>query len=446
MSASTDRPTAPGRHRVHPENGGAPPAADSKRGWPLVVLVGAVVAMSILPDLVHFMNVERDPTVIDFARYPLARNISVVAAVALFLTCFAVIFWRGRSRGNVAGLISILVALLVPVAIHPASPDKADVVKIALAVVVIVAVWKVGAPVEMLKWVAVSGSLIAIYSLIGAVTAPEHINYRTDSEKAFIGNLQLAGPFVHSNALALYCVLALALVPLIVSIRWRICNGLILILAIVASASRTALLAVAILALWWIFCRFRSRLPLRLVGSAMVAVCAAIALTLPLLSWSPSAFSGRGYAWTATLQAWQVSRLVGLGPDWFTTTTASWERPGSWAFRSGHNLVIDTLAKSGLVGICLLALVLLCATCAACVLDIPHQQIACFGYLIAFLIEASTETTWFLLPSMSLFPVVGLVFAVLIAGSGTSGRGNIRSLSKLDPRRRTKSPVRESND
>ena len=42
------------------------------------------------------------------------------------------------------------------------------------------------------------------------------------------------------------------------------------------------------------------------------------------------------------------------------------------------------------------------------------QQIACFGYLIVFFVIATTEAVWSLLPNLQLFPISGLIFAVLV--------------------------------
>ena len=113
-----------------------------------------------------------------------------------------------------------------------------------------------------------------------------------------------------------------------------------------------------------------------------------------------------------------------MGFDWFTTTArsmpifANWDTLSSgdyiWLPSQGHNLVVDTLVRSGLVGLCVLALVLLAAVRSAHALDVSNHQIACFGFLIAFLVASSTEAIWVVLPNMELFPVVGLVFAVLI--------------------------------
>jgi O-antigen ligase len=393
---------------------------DGKPTRAAVCLIIASVAAALANDMVRFLNVKHDPDIVDYGRFPLARDVSIVAAAVLFCVCLVIIVRRVRRLPhNFGGLTLILLALFV-LNLDWSSPTKEEFVKIILAAAVIFAVWAEKVPVSALKWISVSGSVVGLYTLSGALFAPEYMNYRSDSAKAFIANWQLAGPFAHSNALAIFCILAACFSPLIVSVRWRILNIVILFATIVATASRTALIAVAIVSAWWLFCRFLSRRAVRLVGTMMVAACAAAVVAIPLVFLgNPYAISARGYAWATSIGAWRESRLFGLDNDWFTHTTHTAD-PASWPFRSGHNLFIDVLVKSGLVGICVLALVLLIATLVAIRLRDLVQQIAVFAYLAAFLVESTAEATWqwFLLPTYAHFPVVGLVFTVLVAGDG----------------------------
>jgi O-antigen ligase len=395
----------------------------------------AAVGLAVLPGLVTYLNVKHlDARLLATApRVPLAHVASMAASAVLVLACSVIMFMRGHPDRNVSGAILLLLGLVVPYMITPGLPGTRDIVSVALAAAVILAVWNVGPSVDVLKWVSISGSLIGAYSLVGGLIAPEHMMYGLNSKKAVIGNIQLAGPFGHSNTLGIYCLLSLALIPLIVSVRWRVFHGLILCTAIVASASRTALLVAGALALWWILCRCRSVISVRVAGTALVGACAVTVLVLPLLSWDPRAFTGRAYVWAESLSAWQESRLFGLGINWFTTAIQSSASVAGWGYvRSGHNLVINTLVTSGLVGICVLVLLLLAAMRSTLALDVTSHQIACFGYLIAFLLISTTEAIWILLPNTELFPVVGLVFAVLIVARHDVQTGQLdsRRLSK----------------
>jgi hypothetical protein len=377
-------------------------------------LIIAVNAMAVLPVGVKYLSVKRSVADIlnEGPQIPLAADLSL--AVALLIVC-SVIFLRYSSLDrNVNGLIILLLGLLVPYIISPL-PKPEDIVKVSLGVAVIAAVWSIGAPVDGLKWVPIIGSAIGIYSIIGGLIIPEYMNVITDPTKLIIPNWQLAGPFIHGNFLGIYCVLALALTPLIASVRWRILNGLILCTTIVAAASRTALFAAGILALWWMICYFRSMISLRLAGTALVGCCAAAVVMLPLLNSNPHAFVGRGYAWATGLSEWQKSPLVGKGINFVAGLSYGYDSiSSSWDFHHGHNLFVDTLLRSGLVGICVLLLVLLAAIRSTRAFDVSSHQIAFFGYLITFLVASSTEAIWVLIPTKPLFPVVGLVFAVLI--------------------------------
>jgi hypothetical protein len=77
-------------------------------------------------------------------------------------------------------------------------------------------------------------------------------------------------------------------------------------------------------------------------------------------------------------------------------------------------MVIDTLVRSGLVGLAVLVPLLLAAVLATRALRVTGQQIAAFGFLIAFFVAATTEAVWALSPNLQLFPISGLVFVVLI--------------------------------
>jgi hypothetical protein len=441
MSVTSDRMPASRTQRAAPaRDTGRVMTGFGQDSKPLTILIIAVVVMAVLPDLVQYMNVGHSPGTFRLPRVPLSRAITYTAAAALLLASSVIVLGRGYPNRKLSGALVLLLGLIIPYVISPGLPRIETIAWVALASAVIVAVWHIGAPVRGLKWVAISGSALGTYSIILGILYPEYAMYYTQSEKALLLNWELSGPFVHSNILGVYCVLALSLIPLIVSVQWRILNGLVLCAAIVASASRTALIAAGVLALWWIVCRFRSVISVRLAGTALIGLCAATVLVLPLLSWDRSAFSGRGGIWARSLSAWQESRWVGLGIDWFTTIGTSWRYFGAWMYVDsernsdptphGHNLVIDTLVRSGLVGICLLLLVLLAAIRSVRALDISSHQIACFGYLIAFLVVAITEAIWVLLPKMELFPVVGLVFAVVISGRhyGRAGPPNIQRL------------------
>jgi hypothetical protein len=384
------------------------------------ILIIAVVGMAIFPNLVYFLHFEHGFVVylIRIGVEPqvlLARIVRWVAATVLLLTCSVIVLMRGHPNRSISGALILLLGLVLPYIISPSIPLKTDFVGFTLAVAVIVALWNIKPSVDGLKWLAITGSLIGGGSIIGGLIAPKYMVIAQTSDKPIIGGMGLAGPFGHSNSLGAYCVLALALVPLISSLRWKILNTLFLCATIMASSSRTALIAAGIVILWWVICRFQSVINIRRTGTVLVYSCAATAAVLPLLNSNPRAFSGRGYIWSESLAILQESPILGLGMNWLRDSARSSSSIDNWADSgSGHNLVIDHLVTSGLVGICLLVFVLAAAIYSVRAFEIKSHQIACFGLLITFLVLSITESYWTLLPTSQLFPVVGFVLAVLI--------------------------------
>jgi hypothetical protein len=403
---------------------GRPMTAVGQHSTALVILIIAIVVLAVLPELLQNLSIVRALALVRIEvghppdRSPYARVATMTALVAVLVVCSIIVLIRGRTDRNISGAVLLLLGLLIPYAISPALPRKAEIAYVVMAAAVILALWSIRPSVDGLKWVSISGAFIGAYAIIGGISAPEYMNYvdrDAGLSKALIANWQLAGPFGHSNALGVYCVLAFALCPLIVSLRWRLLNGLVLFTAVVASASRTALIAAGVLAIWWAICRLRSVISIRRAGTYMIVVSAITMLALPFPKWNPKAFTGRSRMWADGISYWQESRLVGLGINWFTNGAASSGNVGSWvSLGSAHNLTVDTLIKSGLVGIGIFIVLLWVATRSTRGLEVLRHQIACFGYLIAFLVVSCTEAVWTLLPNVPLYPVVGLVFSVLI--------------------------------
>jgi O-antigen ligase len=419
MSASSHRPAASGLLRaIRAHKAGPATTVAGQRSRALAIVIIAVVVTAILPHMLQYLSAGHVPESVytSLPRSTLSDVAIKALSAALLLVCAVIFLVRGHPNRDIYSVVILLVGLAFPFIISFDMVGTEDIVRLTLAAAVVLAVWNIGAHVNALKWVAISGSLIGASSIIGALIAPESMLYTKGSRITLIFDWQLAGPFAHSNLLGVYCVLALALAPLIVSVRWRIFHGLILCTTIVASASRICVVVAGVLVLWWIFCRFRSVISVRRAGTAIICFCAAGVLVLPFLSWNRDAFSGRGAIWVGSLGAWKESPLTGLGVNWFRSSAANATfkvNQGNWSPPHGHNLAVDTLVKSGLLGLCILALVLWTAIRATRAIDVSSDQIACFGYLIAFMAISMTEALW-IPPTLQMFPVVGLVFAVVI--------------------------------
>lgn len=386
------------------------------------LLIVTAIGLVVVPDLITYLFFEHQPIVppgeapakVD---HPLAQLASLGGSALLLALTTVVVMMRGHPNRDITGLLVLLLAVNVPFLVSPALPPPADLPKIVLANLFVLALWNVGAPISGLKWVPYTVAVIAVYSLAGGLVLPEHAMYNMASEKAIVAGWELAGPFGHANVLGMYCALAFALVPLIAEPRWRYLTGSILFATMVASASRTALIAGGLVAFWWLLCWLRSTvsMSIRLAGTALVSASATAMFAIPFVKWDPSAFTGRALVWTESLKVWNESPVVGMGVNWFLYDAQAAANIAKWAFvGTGHNMVVDTLVKSGLLGLASLALLLLAAIKSTRALRITSHQIACFGFLMAFFVAATTEAVWALLPNLQLFPISGLVFAALV--------------------------------
>ncbi|AFM16085.1 lipid A core-O-antigen ligase-like enyme [Mycolicibacterium chubuense NBB4] len=388
----------------------------------LALLIIMSLALAVVPEVITHLNVKHSPDLPPLeddsasSKFPLAHLASLGgSALLLALSSFVVLMKRGHPNRNIGGVLILLLAVNIPYVLSPALPAVADLPKIALANLFVLALWKTGASIDELKWVPIIVAGIGVYSLIGGLIIPDYMMYNIVSEKAIIGGWELAGPFGHGNVLGMYCAVAFSLVPLIPGRRWQVVCGMILFTTALASASRTAVIASVLVALWWLICRFRSVISIRFVGTVFVSAGVSAMLVLPFLNWDPHAFTDRASVWAASLGVWQHSPLVGLGVNWFLTDAKYSANVAVWAYvGTGHNLVVDTLVKSGVIGVVILAPVLVTAIVAARALRLTNQQIALFGYLGAFFVAAATEAVWALLPNLQLFPISGLIFAMLI--------------------------------
>lgn len=385
----------------------------------LTLVIVAVIGLTVVPETIHHLIVEHVPNQGQLqaieSRTPLASLASWAGSAFLLGLCSVAFLIRGHPNRDITRLLILLLAFNLPYVVGPSTPGPADVIKIILANAVFLAIWNTGAAISELKWIPIIVSGVGVYSIIGGLVIPEHMMYNKVSQKALVAGWELAGPFGHPVTLGVYCGIAFALVPLVPGFRWQLLCGSILFSTIVASATRTALIASAAVIMWWLFCWLRSATSVRRVGTILVTICASGMFIVPVLGWDPDAFTGRALVWVESLRAWRESPVVGLGFDWFRTDALTSAEVASWAHAAtGHNVVVDTLVKSGLVGLAALIPLWVVAILVARSLRITSQQIACFGYLIAIFVIATTEAAWDLWPSAQQFVESGLVFAVLV--------------------------------
>ncbi|CAN5871692.1 hypothetical protein BH09ACT7_BH09ACT7_33210 [soil metagenome] len=405
----------------------APTHSADSRSWDFrvgnrafVILILTTLGLVIIPEVINHLIVKHSPDLgigraLVSAETPIASLAKWAGSGVLLAVGTLCALMRGHPNRDITWLLVLLFALNLPYVVGPEPPGPADLIKIVLANIVLMAIWNTGARVAELKWIPIVVSGVGVYSIIGGLIIPEYMMYNMVSRKSIIAGWELAGPFGQSNALGMYCGIAFSLVPLVVGNRWRVLCASILFATIVLSATRTAVMAAIIVLAWWVLCWLRSVISIRLAGTVFASLAVVAALSVPFLNWSPDAFTGRALIWTQALSVWQQSPVVGLGFNWFLAYGQWSEELVVWAGAgTGHNILVDTLVKSGLASVAALVPVWIGAIFATRAIRVTNEQIACFGYLIAFFVIAMTEAVWDLWPSTQQFATSGLIFATLL--------------------------------
>jgi hypothetical protein len=311
-------------------------------------------AYGALPSLVGLWQLGRQGngigtlTVVTSAQARLATALSTVIA---FL-CFRLIVVHIRSAPS-AGIwrLSVFLAPWVGIEVIAAiAAGYSSGRQFLLYPVIAVAFWLASPPLRVVSTLGVLAVVTAAFSLIFALVSPLALVNAgpAGSDKAIIshGPLLLAGPYDASNGLALSLALGSACVVLLRSARIRVLSFALIGAALLWSAGRTSILAGAVVLAVYSLSRGRSVQTLKRLGMAAVVAGTALVVWTPFHETNPLAFSRRGMIWIASLSLWHHHLWFGAGPEFY-------ERPNDLGFYAlyGHNLVVDTLARGGLVAL-----------------------------------------------------------------------------------------------
>lgn len=176
-------------------------------------------------------------------------------------------------------------------------------------------------------------------------------------DKAILGGRLLAGPLQHPNLLGSVLAFGAPSILLLRTRRWRAIGAVMVAIALLWCSSRTSIVAAAAAFLVYLLGSDRpARTTLR-AGLAWVSLATAAFLIIwtPLHVSDPLAYSERGQIWIASLNYWDAGRLFGLGSDFYNRIGQFANNLGPYAF-TGHNLMVDTLVKIGIVGLLVYAI------------------------------------------------------------------------------------------
>lgn len=364
------------------------------RRGPTALVVGVWAAI-LLPELARSLvepKVWRPVTDGETEIVGWLASLTTVCNAALVVGCAAVVVVSARRLpwSRVLPLVLVLAAwavTVVPLVLADRTPRATALIVPAVAT----ALWAVRPQrghVEVLGYL--TGGLAGVSVLLGLAWPRSAIFERSelvDGEKAVSPLGILAGVLQTGNLLGLALAVGIAAI-LFVRRDWHRWTLLALALvALVWSASRTSLVAVAavgVAALGLVLFGERRR-----VVVTWLAVVALVALALPFVTSSPTAFTNRGGYWIASVEAWLASPWTGHGADYFKLLALGEDNLGGHAYHA-HNQVAQVLVTGGI----LLAVI---ALAVLAVLGLRAARWARLGFawpvlvLTAFAVVASFE-------------------------------------------------------
>lgn len=214
-----------------------------------------------------------------------------------------------------------------------------------------------GAVTAHFAWLSATASL----SLALLIPGQTFLRYRdgtaVTADKAILPGDLLQGIFAHPNTLGQLLAMTFpALCAFLTSWKRAAAIGGVL-LCLLWSADRTAMLAVALAAICLVVGRVRGARALTRLVVPITITAFALTIVLPLTTTDPIAYSGRGQIWLGSLSYWSSNVWFGLGMNWYSSVAQYANDLIPQAFH-GHNQFVTWGAEGG-VALLLLMLVIL---------------------------------------------------------------------------------------
>lgn len=226
-----------------------------------------------------------------------------------------------------------------------------------------IAIWVSSPPVAVARTVGILGAVTAGMSIVLAFVTPLVLvdGGPAGAGKAIVGNGSqlLAGPYSDANGFALTLALAAPCALLIRRPLMRTGALALIGAALLWSAGRTSIIAMAVGLTVYVLVRQRSVFARRGIATATVILGAALVVGTPFIDRTPAAFSMRGLVWSLSVSSWRSHHFwLGGGPLSYERGALAYD-PFSFKIIAGHNLVVDSLVRGGVVGLAALALLLI---------------------------------------------------------------------------------------
>ena len=399
------------------------PRLPARTGDPAALLFVLVGAWAVLPKVVQTVTASKYRLRVDEAEPPPTPATAVTTdllTVALLGFCLLVVLdaLRRNPRRELLG-VSLLLAPWAWLQVRGFTLHLDRGVSDLVYPAVVVAVWVLRPGLRHLRLLGYLAGAVAVVSVLVGLLLPDKGLFRAldgsviTQEKALLPAGILVGIFTHGNTLGQYLLLGL---PLIALVRHR--------------GVRTALLAVALLALVWSAARST-------IGGAVALAVVAVALSLlpvgrravpgrlvlwgafglvallPFVTTDPAAYTNRGGIWRSSLALWREHPWAGNGADLYTRVAQTSGDLGGTVYH-GHNELVQLLVTGGVVLAVLVALLVLTAVHRAT--RTPGGVVTGVAVLLA-LAGASLLEVSLLFSDGSVFdPVLLLPLATLLVG------------------------------
>jgi O-antigen ligase len=354
--------------------------------------------------------------------YGLLASLSFAGlTLALMGLCYLIVL--DTIRDPHPGRIGALVVLLAPwvyLVIRDLYVGQVPNRVAMLYPLVVVACWILRPRVEVLRWLGYLVGLTAILSILIGLALPSKgflhsVNGGVVSvDKQLLPGGLLIGFLTDGNSVGQILAVGIPLVAIIrrPSHRWVLLGACFL--ALVWTASRSSMLAVALAIIAAAVLKITVPPLRRFVGPALVLSLFAVVAVLPLVVTDPLAFTNRGNIWAISLNWWRQSPWVGNGANWYSRVGKSSESVAFSVFHA-HNEFVQLLVTGGVVLVILVAVMLVAVSIRAGDMA-ANGQIFAIAYLVALAGSCLLEKAFVIVDRISMFPVFVIPLAILLSG------------------------------
>lgn len=344
--------------------------------WARVALLTIIATRSFMPEALRYLfggrlsETSTDRVTIQVSSAAHAAQLLdltlLVVSGYVVLTAFRLGSRGGRRNGLLLLYLTVFLAGVLSMVVLDGS-IRLSLLAVGVALVALVVVPP--SPVEAVAVGAVATTLVATISLALGPLLPETALIASGDERFYIwGGQRLAGVMSHPNALGYVLTIGLPLVMAWFRDRTRFLAVLVIVAAVTATGSRTSLVGLAVIAG---FVAVAARGPdlaergpkltiARVLPLSFVLVASLCVSLLPWVGYRPvlMASPGRFILWDFVTAYWDSHPVFGHGPGAWADLATQSSTFYTFAFHA-HNLWLDVLFTTGLVGASALALMVI---------------------------------------------------------------------------------------